>query len=185
VRTDYFTPGDEDGDFFLVVSRLVGYKRIDLAIEAFNDLGLPLVVIGDGPERKKLEDAAKDNIKFLGRQPDDVVRDHMRKCKALIFPGEEDFGITPVEVQACGRSVIAYGKGGATETILDGASGVLFYEQDSQLLASTVKKFHTSFYNSHKFQTNADQFSIDAFSHRVNALLIRHSNILCNSRGIK
>jgi glycosyltransferase involved in cell wall biosynthesis len=165
VRTDYFTPGDEDGDFFLVVSRLVGYKRIDLAIEAFNELGMPLVVIGDGPERKKLEDAAKDNIRFLGRQPDDVVRDHMRKCKALIFPGEEDFGITPVEVQACGRPVIAFARGGVLETVMPGVTGIFFDSQHVNSLIGAIKSLNYT--SESDIMTNAAKFSMESFTESV------------------
>ncbi|MCX8029925.1 MAG: glycosyltransferase, partial [Brevinematales bacterium] len=123
VRTDYFKISDIDEEYFLIVSRLVAYKRIDLAIETFNKLKLPLVIIGDGPEKEKLKRIANKNIKFLGRQPDEVVKEYYSKCRALIFPGEEDFGITPVEAQASGRPVIAFGKGGALETVIDGVTG--------------------------------------------------------------
>ncbi|GHU78888.1 glycosyl transferase [Clostridia bacterium] len=142
VKTEYFTPGDKDGDFFLVVSRLVGYKRIDIAVEAFNKLNLPLIIIGEGPEQTKLKSLAKSNVLFLGRQSDEVVRDYMRKCKAMIFPGEEDFGITPVEMQACGRSVIAYGKGGSLETVIDKETGLFFQEQTAESLVNIIEIFH-------------------------------------------
>ena len=119
VRTKLFELSDIDEDYYFVLSRLVPYKRIDLAVQAFNELGLCLVVIGDGPEREKLEKLAKGNIKFLGRQPDEVIKEYYSKCKAFIFPGEEDFGITPLEAQASGRPVVAFGKGGALETVVD------------------------------------------------------------------
>ncbi len=105
---------------------MVEYKRIDLAVKAFNKLGLPLVIIGDGPEREKLEKIAGDNIKFLGRQPDSLIKEYYSKCRAFIFPGEEDFGITPLEAQASGRPVIAFGKGGALETVVEGQTGLFF-----------------------------------------------------------
>jgi glycosyltransferase involved in cell wall biosynthesis len=165
VRTDYFTPGDEDGDFFLVVSRLVGYKRIDLAVDAFNKLGLPLVVIGDGSERKTLESSAKSNITFLGWQSDDVVRDYMRKCKALIFPGEEDFGITPVEVQSCARPVIAFSNGGALETIIPGVTGVFFDSQEANSLIAAIKSLNEI--SKSDCITNASEFSVESFSESI------------------
>jgi glycosyltransferase involved in cell wall biosynthesis len=167
VRTDYFTPGDEDGDFFLVVSRLVGYKRIDLAVDSFNELGLPLIVIGDGPERKKLEAHAKNNIKFLGRQPDDVVRDHMRKCKALIFPGEEDFGITPVEVQACGRPVVAFGRGGAVETINEYQTGIFFNDQTVESISNSVANMKSYNINEELCHRHAQLFSMKMFAESI------------------
>jgi glycosyltransferase involved in cell wall biosynthesis len=171
VRTDYFTPGDEDGDFFLVVSRLVEYKRIDLAVEAFNELGLPLVVIGDGPERKKLESTAKKNIIFMGRQPNDVVRDHMRKCKALIFPGEEDFGITPIEVQACGRPAIAFGKGGAVETVVDSNTGRLFSEQIRDSLVDAIHSFDSGRIDHNDCEENAALFSESRFIKKIDGYI--------------
>ena len=139
VRCKLFTPVDEDGDFYLIVSRLQEYKRIDLAIEAFNKNGLPLVIIGDGPDREKLEKMANQNIKFLGRESDEVIKDHYARCKAFIFPGEEDFGITPLEAQASGRPVIAYGKGGALETVVDGITGVFFKSQTEKDLNNAIE----------------------------------------------
>ena len=120
VRCKLFNISDTDGDYYLVISRLVGYKRFDLAVSACKELGRKLVVIGDGPEREKLENIAGgcDNITFLGRMPDDVVKKYMAECKALLFPGEEDFGIVPVEAEACGRPVISYGKGGVLDTVI-------------------------------------------------------------------
>jgi glycosyltransferase involved in cell wall biosynthesis len=122
VDTAYFTPGGESGDYYLVVSRLTAYKQIDLAVEAFNRLGKPLWIVGDGPERRRLQAMAGQNVRFLGALPREGVRDAMRGCQALIFPGKEDFGITPVEVQATGRPVMAYGGGGALESVIDGVT---------------------------------------------------------------
>jgi glycosyltransferase involved in cell wall biosynthesis len=122
VDCGFFTPDTSPqhhgASFYLVVSALVPYKRVDIAVEAFNRLRLPLVVIGVGPERSKLERHAASSVTFLGWQPDAVVRDYYRQCEALIFPGEEDFGIVPLEAQACGKPVIALGKGGALETVI-------------------------------------------------------------------
>ena len=123
VDTEFYTPGPSEparrNAPYLVVSALVPYKKLDQAVTACSFLGRPLVVIGEGPERARLERLAGPRVKFLGWQPDEVVRDHYRSCKALLFPGEEDFGIVPVEALACGSPVIALGQGGATETVDD------------------------------------------------------------------
>ncbi len=129
VKGSYFNISDVDEDYFLMVSRLVPYKRVDLAVEVFNELGLPLVVIGGGSQLEYLKSIAKPNVKIMGRQPDEVIKEHYAKCRAFIFPGEEDFGITPLEAQASGRPVIAYGKGGALETVVEGKTGLFFKEQ--------------------------------------------------------
>ncbi len=113
-------------EYYLIVSQLRKYKRINIAVEAFNKLGLKLVIIGDGPERKRLQRMAKKNIKILGWQPDEIVDGYFRNCTAFIFPGEDDFGIAPVEAMAYGKPVLAYKKGGATETIIEGQTGEFF-----------------------------------------------------------
>ena len=112
VRCKMFNISNVNGDYYFIVSRLVSYKRFDLAVKACSELGKKLIVIGDGPEKQNLEKIANENVTFLGQQPDEVVQKYMSECKALLFPGEEDFGITPVEAMSCGRPVIAYGKGG-------------------------------------------------------------------------
>jgi glycosyltransferase involved in cell wall biosynthesis len=122
VDVAYYTPepsGRPRGDVYLVVSALVPYKRIDQAVAACTQSGRRLIVIGDGPERARLEAMAGPTVLFLGWQPDDVIRNHYRHCRALVFPGEEDFGIVPVEALACGAPVIALGRGGAAETVDD------------------------------------------------------------------
>ena len=118
VDCSYFKPKPANGDFYLMVSPLAPNKRVDIAIESFNKLGLPLKIIGSGQEERKLQSMAGKNVELMGWQPDDVVRNHYVNCKALIFPGVEDFGIVPLEAQACGKPVIAYAKGGALETIV-------------------------------------------------------------------
>ena len=118
VETNRFRLREQKENFFLIVSSLVPYKRIDLAIEAFNRLKFPLKVIGSGPEEKKLRSMAQSNVEFLGWLPDEAIAECYSKCRALIFPGEEDFGIVPLEAMASGRPVIAYGKGGALETVI-------------------------------------------------------------------
>ncbi|MEX5729698.1 glycosyltransferase involved in cell wall biosynthesis [Rhodovulum iodosum] len=135
----------EVGDFYLWAGELAPYKRPDLAVEAFTRMGKPLVVIG-GPDktRKALAAQAGDNVRFLGQVPFPTLKDHMARCKALIFPGEEDFGIVPVEVMASGRPVIAYGRGGALDTVRDGETGLLFREQSVEGLTDAVARFEAA-----------------------------------------
>ncbi|MBX9622469.1 MAG: glycosyltransferase [Gemmataceae bacterium] len=169
VDTDFYTPpaipaGRED--FYLVVSALAPYKRFDLAVEACSRLGKKLVVIGSGQDAANLRANAGPNVEFLGWQPDEVIRDHLRRAKALLFPGEEDFGIVPLEAQACGCPVIAFGRGGATETVrgLGGGpdpTGVFFPEQNVDALAEAVGLF----------EREADRF--DPRAARRQALLFR------------
>ena len=147
VDTEFYTPAAVSrDDYYLVVSALAPYKRFDLAIEACNRLGRKLLVIGTGQEARRLRALAGSTVEFLGWQPDAVVRDHLRRCRALLFPGEEDFGIVPVEAQACGTPVIALGRGGVTETVrpLGEASdptGVLFHDQSPEALIEAIQRF--------------------------------------------
>lgn len=161
VDTDFYTPDPQTPaeEFYLVVSALVPYKRVDLAVEVFRRNGKRLVVIGDGPERARLEASLPANIRFLGWQPDEILRDYYRKCRALMFPGEEDFGIVPVEVQACGRFVIAYGKGGALETVEEGRTGVFFSEQTVPSLQEGLERFERLRLDGSDSRRNAERFS--------------------------
>jgi glycosyltransferase involved in cell wall biosynthesis len=164
VATDLFTPnGQKDDGFYLMVGRIVGYKRHDLAVEAFNQNGRPLVIIGDGPERAKLEPLAAPNIRFLGRQPEAVVRDHLQRCRAFIFPGEEDFGIAPVEAISCGRPIIAYGRGGALETVCDGLSGIFFQETTAQSLNEALERAEGKVWQAELIAEQAKRFSYERF----------------------
>ena len=167
VDTEYFTPGEGSGGYFLVVSRLTAYKRVDLAVETFNQLGLPLVVIGDGPERRRLQGRAGPNIRFLGAVPRSQVRDHMRSCRGLIYPGKEDFGITPVEAQATGRPVVAYGAGGALESVLDGETGVLFDEQSAEAICEAVMTCAELSFDRDAIRQHAEQFDRDVFCRKM------------------
>lgn len=148
-------------DFYLTVSRCVPYKRVDLTVAAFNQLGKPLVIIGDGPALAALQAQAKPNITFLRNPPDSVVSDYMGRCRGFIFPAEEDFGITVVEAQAAGAPVIAYGKGGCAETVLDGKTGVLFYQQTVDHLVEAVHFFED---NQANFQAETIRFQAETFS---------------------
>ncbi len=165
VDTERFRADSLRSDFYLVVSRFVPYKRVDLAIAAFNELGLPLVVIGDGNSRKPLMKTAKPNICFLGQQPDSVVTDHMQRCRGFIFPPEEDFGITPVEAQAAGAPVIAYAKGGQSETVLHQRTGLLFEHQTVDSLVQSVRQLEASVdqFEASQLRVQAEKFSIVRF----------------------
>ena len=143
VNTDYWTPGDpmaQSEDFDLIVSALVPYKRVDLAVETYRQSGRRLEIVGAGGDLERLQAHAPPNIVFHGRLPDALVRDRYRRCRMLIFPGEEDFGIVPLEAQACGRPVVAFARGGALETIDPGISGVFFDRQTPAALAVAVEK---------------------------------------------
>ena len=170
VDCSLFAASDTIEPYFLVVSRLESYKRIDLAVQAFNQLGLPLVIIGDGSEREKLQNMAQANIRFLGRQPDEIVREHLAKCQALIFPGEEDFGITPVEAQASGRPVIAYRGGGALETVSEKTTGIFFDDKNAESLAEAVQGFDAVQFDSEAIQRHARQFDISVFRQKMRTM---------------
>lgn len=139
----YPDPNLKREDFYVAFSRLVPYKRIDLAIKAIKNTGKQLVIIGGGSEEKKLKELAHGdkNIIFLGRASDDVLRKNLQTCKAMIFCAEEDFGLAPLEAQACGSPVIAFGRGGATETVVDGITGVFFEEQTEVSLKNAITRF--------------------------------------------
>lgn len=147
VDTDFYTPASVAREpFYLVVSALAPYKRFDLAVEACEKLGRQLVVIGSGQEAARLRAKAGDRVQFLGWQPDAVIRDHYRRCAAVLFPAEEDFGIVPVEAQACGAPVIAFGRGGATETVRGlgegpNPTGVFFPAQELDAFVEAIERF--------------------------------------------
>ncbi|MGB3308168.1 MAG: glycosyltransferase [Nodosilinea sp.] len=161
VAVDRFRWQQPREDFYLTVSRCVPYKRVDLTIDAFNRLGLPLVVIGDGPALASLQKTAKSTITFLRNPPDAVVSDYMERCRGFVFPAEEDFGITVVEAQAAGAPVIAYGKGGCAETVIDGKTGVLFAEQTVDHLVQAVQYFDE---HRHQFEAKTIRYQAETFS---------------------
>jgi glycosyltransferase involved in cell wall biosynthesis len=166
-----FAPQTRHGDYYLIVSRLIPYKRIDLAIEAFNRMGLPLVIAGAGRDAARLEKLAKPNVQFLGRVPDADLPDLMARCKAFIFPGREDFGITPVEAQASGRPVIAFGTGGALDTVIDGETGVLFEEQTVESFTAAVKRFAALKFDPTVIRAHAEIFSTETFRQKLTAFI--------------
>jgi len=166
------------GDFFLVVSRLVSYKKVDLAIEAFNKLGWNLIVIGEGRQRSRLERVASRNIKFLPGLTDDQIISYYKRARALIMPQEEDFGLVSLEAQACGCPVIAYKAGGAEETIIEGKTGEFFYPQTSQALIDVLGNFGLKHdrYRKEFFEKNIARFTFEKFRSRLLRLIEKHVN---------
>lgn len=182
VDANFFTPQDIDGGYYLIVSALVPYKRIDIAVSAFNRLGLPLVIIGAGTEYNRLRKKAGPNIRFLGWQADEVVRAHLAGCKALIFPGIEDFGITILEAQSCGRPVIAYKAGGALETIdPDIPTGVFFTEQTPEALIKAVREQHV--FDKQRIRENVLKYDRGLFKERLRNEIQRLYNLHYHSQG--
>jgi len=173
VNVKDFNISQDTSDYFLVVSRLNAYKRIDLVVKAFNELGLPLKIIGDGPQRKFLERLAKPNIKFLGKVSTDVLMEKYSRCQAVIFPGDEDFGIVPVEAQACARPVIAYAAGGALETIIENVTGVFFKYPTAESLIEAIKKFDKirKSFNRETIRGNAFQFDAEIFKRKIKVFI--------------
>jgi glycosyltransferase involved in cell wall biosynthesis len=168
VDVESFVPnGREPEDFYLVVSRLVPYKRVDLAIEACNRLGRRLVIVGDGPERRRLQALAGETVEFVGRRSDAEIADLYARCRAFLFPGFEDFGITPVEAQAAGRPVVAYGRGGALETVLNGVTGVLFEEQSVESLVEALQAFEAGSFVSTACRAQAERFGSGVFRRKL------------------
>lgn len=152
-----------DKGYYLIVSRLAAWKRIDIAIEAFNKLGLPLKIIGEGPDRKRLQKLAGSTIELLGHLTDKEVVGYYKNCRALIFPQEEDFGITPLEAMAAGKPVIALRAGGALETIVEGKTGEFFYPQTVEVLSGVVKHFNPQRYDPEACRRQAEKFSKERF----------------------
>ena len=159
VDTVFYHPGAPPESHFLIVSALVPYKRIDIAIEACARLGVPLRIVGDGPERTALERQARGRVTFLGPQSGDVLRDEYQRARAVLLPGEEDFGIVPVEAQACGTPVVALARGGALETVIDGQTGVLFAEPTASSLAGALEQVGRHAFDAAALQAHAARFS--------------------------
>jgi glycosyltransferase involved in cell wall biosynthesis len=169
VDTDRFRLSTRDEGFFLVAGALVPYKRADLAVEAFSRSGDRLVVAGDGPELNRLRTRAAPNVTFTGWVSDEELRDLYERCTALVFPGEEDFGIIPVEVMACGKPVIAYARGGACETVLDlpaGGTGVLFPDQTVDSLLEAVAQMRSKRFEPADLRRHALSFGREVFKAR-------------------
>jgi len=162
-----FHMSNEIDDYYLVLSRLMPYKRIDLAIEACKRMNRRLIIIGDGPDRERLEKLGDDRIEFLGRQPDQIVNYYAARCRALLFPGEEDFGMAPLEANAAGRPVIAYRAGGAVETVVEGKTGVFFDQPDSRSLSTAIERFESMVWSQILLRRHAEKFDQNVFAFRV------------------
>ncbi len=169
VDVDKFTLRTDKEDFYLTASRLVPYKKVDLIVEAFSKTNKKLVVVGDGPDMKKIKEKAGKNVEIIGYQPDEVLIDLMQRAKAFVFAAEEDFGIAPVEAQACGTPVICFGKGGASETVVNMITGVYFMEQDVLSILKAVETFESNIdkFDPRKIRQNALRFSKDRFEKEI------------------
>jgi glycosyltransferase involved in cell wall biosynthesis len=168
-----FRSSTERGDYYLVLARLVSYKRIDLAVQACTLLGRRLLVIGDGPDRERLRALAGPTVSFLGRLSDEEVEYYAARCRALLFPGEEDFGMAPLEIAAAGRPTIAYRAGGAVETIVDGVTGMFFDQQEPESLAAAIEQFEQVEWSGHALRHHAEKFGVDVFQERMRSFLAR------------
>lgn len=171
VNIDSFALTPENDGYYLVASRLLGYKRIDIVIQAFARNGKRLVVVGDGPDRKRLESMAAPNIQFIGWVSRSDFVTYMQRAYALIFPGLEDFGITPVEANACGKPVLAYAGGGALETIIRQETGLFFAEQTPFAINDTLEEFESTRWNSSRIRSHAERFSERRFHNEFNAFV--------------
>jgi glycosyltransferase involved in cell wall biosynthesis len=167
VDTSRFAPLGRCDDYFLIVGRLVPYRRIDILIEAFNKMQKPLVVAGSGRDRERLQAMAGPTVEFLGRVPDDDLPGLMARCRAFMWPGEEDFGISPIQAMAAGRPVIAYAAGGALETVIPGRTGALFYEQTAQSIIEAVKQFDEQSYDPWAISAFAAHFDTAEFKRKM------------------
>lgn len=186
VLIDDFDFQEEKKDYYLTSSRMVSYKKIDLIVEAFSRMPeKQLVVIGTGPDYEKVKQKATSNIQLLGYQPFDILKEKMQNAKAFLFAAEEDFGIVPVEAQACGTPVIAYGKGGALETVLEGETGLFFYEQTADAIVDAVEKFEKreTKFSPHVIRENAERFSKERFQAEIKAFVDEKWLEFCQKTG--
>lgn len=164
VDVDVFTCETEKEDYYMTASRLVPYKKVECIVRAFAKLpDKRLIVIGDGPDFAKIKAIATENVEMMGYQSGEVLRKTMQKARAFVFAAEEDFGITPVEAQACGTPVIAYGRGGALETVVEGKTGLFFSEQTPESIVETIKNSEQKSFSPLACRKNAEQFSIQHF----------------------
>lgn len=185
VDVDRFHQTEHPEHFYLVVSRLNSYKRIDLAVEACSALGLPLVVVGDGPDREALRAIAGPSVRFLGRLSDADVTDLFARCRALILPGAEDFGLTPLEANAAGRPVVAFASGGALDTVRDGETGILFHEPDATSLGRALVSVAEREWDVRRLRAHAETFAESAFAASfrevIQAAMERHGSTRVDS----
>ena len=174
VDTQFYTPATSvthGTPYALVVSALVPYKRIELAIDAARLAGVPLTIVGDGPERARLERAAGSTATLVGRKSDEEIRDLYRGAAVALLPGEEDFGIVPVEAQACGTPVVALARGGATETVIDGKTGILVHDASAPAFADGISRAMSATFDRAAIRRNAERFSRERFVNEIAELL--------------
>jgi glycosyltransferase involved in cell wall biosynthesis len=183
VATHLFSPQKEKDDFYLSVSRLVPYKRIDLLIDAFNQSPeRRLKIVGTGPLLEELQKRARANIEFLGFQSDENVRKLLSDAKGFVFAAEEDFGIAPLEAQASGTPVIAYGRGGALETIVEGKTGIFFHEQTASHLLGALDVFEKTTWDYSVICSHAEKFGTDRFRKELKQFVNQHWEVFCEKR---
>lgn len=173
IDTARFTVSHSPGEFYLVLSRLVPYKRTELAVQACTQLGRRLVVVGDGPDRKRLQAMAGPTVTFAGRASDAQVEDYVRRCTALLFPGEEDFGMAPLELNAAGKPVIAFAGGGALETVIDGVTGIYFHQSHAGSLAGAIQRMEAIEFDPAALRAHAEGYGLETFQGRFLAVVNR------------
>jgi len=171
VDTQRFEPSSRIDDYYLMVGRLVPYRRLDILIEAFNKMKRPLHIAGSGRDKERLEALAGSTITFLGYVPDEDLPDLFARCRAFMFPGEEDFGIAPLQANAAGRPVIAYAAGGALETVIPGQTGAFFAEQSVDAIIKAVESFECELVDSQLIRQHAEQFDTAVFKQKMSAFI--------------
>lgn len=180
VDLEFYTPGERNeapGDYFLLAGAMVPYKRFDRGIRAANRARVPLVVSGSGPERERLEALAGPTVSFVGHVTDTRLRDLYRGCRALIYPGVEDFGITALEAMACGRPVLALRQGGVTETVIEGETGAFFDFASAEALAELLTRFRPQDYKRERMRARAGEFSAERFRNEVAEWILKEASL--------
>lgn len=187
VAIDRFSPSHPRSQFYFTLSRFVPYKKVDLIVAAFTQLGLPLVVMGDGGDRARLQAIAGANVQFLPPQPDAVVVDYMQQCKAFVYAAAEDFGIAAVEAQAAGAPVIAYGRGGVTETVIPGKTGIFFDEQTVESLIAAVQQFEAGvpLVEPEQMRQQVERFAPDRFQREFSRFIEQKWAIFREGDGVQ
>ena len=185
VTVESFPLEEKKEDFYLTASRMVPYKKIDLIAEAFSRIPeKKLIIIGDGPEMDKVRSKAGSNVELLGYRDNATLRSHLQRAKAFVFAAEEDFGIIPVEAQACGTPVIAFGRGGVAETVIPGKTGILFYEQSADSLVGAVRLFETGIFSPAEIRQQAEKFSAEVFRQKFSDFVRRNCQGWESSLGL-
>jgi glycosyltransferase involved in cell wall biosynthesis len=185
VAIESFPLEERKEDFYLTASRMVPYKKMDLIAEAFSRMPeKKLIIIGDGPEIDKVRAKARSNVQLLGYRDNETLRSHLQRAKAFVFVAEEDFGIVPVEAQACGTPVIAFGRGGVAETVIPGKTGILFHEQSADSLAGAVRLFETGSFSPAEIRQQATKFSAEVFRQRFSDFVRRNCQGWESSLGL-